>query len=74
MRHVRCCAILYNLHLFADKICDQISDAILDAHLRQDPDAKVACGKLLAIGVDFLKGVVLKLKAYISYLRCRKYI
>ena len=29
-----------------DKICDQISDAILDAHLRQDPDAKVACGKL----------------------------
>ncbi|CAG5075872.1 Similar to Sam-S: S-adenosylmethionine synthase (Drosophila melanogaster) [Cotesia congregata] len=27
-----------------DKMCDQISDAILDAHLRQDPDAKVACG------------------------------
>lgn len=30
-----------------DKICDQISDAVLDAHLRQDPDAKVACGKSL---------------------------
>lgn len=29
----------------ADKMCDQISDAILDAHLIQDPDAKVACGK-----------------------------
>lgn len=28
-----------------DKICDRISDAVLDAHLRQDPDAKVACGK-----------------------------
>ena len=28
-----------------DKICDQISDAVLDAHLSQDPDAKVACGK-----------------------------
>lgn len=28
-----------------DKICDQISDAVLDAHLKQDPDAKVACGK-----------------------------
>lgn len=27
-------------------MCDQISDAILDAHLSQDPDAKVACGKL----------------------------
>jgi len=26
-------------------MCDQISDAILDAHLKQDPDAKVACGE-----------------------------
>lgn len=26
-----------------DKICDQISDTILDAHLTQDPEAKVAC-------------------------------
>lgn len=26
-------------------MCDQISDAILDAHLQQDPDAKVACGE-----------------------------
>lgn len=26
-----------------DKLCDQISDAILDAHLAQDPDAHVAC-------------------------------
>lgn len=30
--------------IFSDKMCDQISDAILDAHLQQDPDAKVACG------------------------------
>lgn len=28
-----------------DKICDQVSDAVLDAHLEQDPDARVACGK-----------------------------
>lgn len=28
----------------ADKMCDQISDAVLDAHLKQDPEAKVACG------------------------------
>lgn len=27
-------------------MCDQISDAVLDAHLKQDPNAKVACGKL----------------------------
>lgn len=31
--------------LSTDKICDQISDAVLDAHLSQDPDAKVACGE-----------------------------
>lgn len=26
-----------------DKLCDQVSDAILDACLAEDPDAKVAC-------------------------------
>ena len=26
-----------------DKMCDQISDAVLDAHLRGDPESKVAC-------------------------------
>jgi S-adenosylmethionine synthetase len=35
----------YQYCSISDKMCDQISDAILDAHLRQDPDAKVACGK-----------------------------
>lgn len=35
-----------NANVFiSDKICDQISDAVLDAHLKQDPNAKVACGK-----------------------------
>lgn len=33
------------MYCSTDKICDQISDAVLDAHLTQDPDAKVACGK-----------------------------
>lgn len=28
-------------------MCDQISDAILDAHLKQDPNAKVACGNYM---------------------------
>ena len=32
------------LSILTDKLCDQVSDAILDAHLKQDPDAKVACG------------------------------
>lgn len=29
-----------------DKMCDQISDAVLDAYLAQDPDSKVACGMI----------------------------
>lgn len=33
-----------NFLILTDKLCDQVSDAILDAHLREDPDAKVACG------------------------------
>ena len=37
-----------------DKLCDQVSDAILDAHLAQDPSAKVACGKILTIKLDTL--------------------
>ena len=36
--------IQYILYL-PDKICDQVSDAVLDAHLKQDPNAKVACGE-----------------------------
>lgn len=31
--------------VFTDKMCDQISDAVLDAYLSQDPDSKVACGE-----------------------------
>jgi len=26
-------------------MCDQLSDAVLDAHLEQDSNAKVACGR-----------------------------
>lgn len=39
--------------MFADKMCDQISDAVLDAHLKQDPEAKVACGKLSHVKMNF---------------------
>lgn len=28
-----------------DKLCDQIRDAVLDVHLRIEPDAKVTCDK-----------------------------
>ncbi len=32
-------------------MCDQISDAVLDAHLQQDPDAKVACETVTKTGM-----------------------
>jgi len=41
-----------------DKICDQISDAILDAFLRQDPDSRVAVESMITSGVVFVAGEV----------------
>ncbi len=41
-----------------DKICDQISDAILDAHLSQDPDARVAVDVTGGHGMVFVTGEV----------------
>lgn len=41
-----------------DKLCDQISDAILDAMLRQDPFARVACEVAVAMGMVIVLGEV----------------
>lgn len=41
-----------------DKICDQISDAILDAHLAQDPHARVAVDVTGGHGTVFVTGEV----------------
>ena len=41
-----------------DKICDQISDAVLDAILAQDPYARVACETSTTTGVIFVMGEV----------------
>uniref|UniRef100_A0A4D5RAK3 S-adenosylmethionine synthase n=1 Tax=Scolopendra viridis TaxID=118503 RepID=A0A4D5RAK3_SCOVI len=41
-----------------DKICDQISDAILDAHLKQDPDARVACETVTKTGMILICGEI----------------
>nr|XP_046257664.1 S-adenosylmethionine synthase isoform X1 [Scatophagus argus] len=41
-----------------DKICDQISDAVLDAHLKEDPDAKVACETVCKTGMVLLCGEI----------------
>lgn len=41
-----------------DKIADQISDAILDACLTEDPDSRVACETLVAPGLVILAGEI----------------
>ena len=41
-----------------DKMCDQMSDAILDAYLAQDPDARIACETVTKTGIAMLAGEV----------------
>ena len=41
-----------------DKICDQISDAVLDAILSQDPDARVACETTCTTGLVHIMGEI----------------
>jgi S-adenosylmethionine synthetase len=41
-----------------DKVADQISDAVLDSILRQDPNARVACETLVKTGMALVAGEV----------------
>ena len=41
-----------------DKICDQISDAILDAHIEEDPNSKVAIECMVKTGFVMLAGEI----------------
>ncbi|MBI2853585.1 MAG: methionine adenosyltransferase [Chloroflexi bacterium] len=41
-----------------DKLCDQISDAVLDNVLRQDPDARVACETAVTMGMVIVMGEI----------------
>ena len=41
-----------------DKICDQISDGVLDAILTQDPMARVACETITTTGMVFVMGEI----------------
>ncbi|WP_409366631.1 methionine adenosyltransferase [Lysinibacillus sp. 38-6] len=41
-----------------DKICDQISDAILDAILKEDPNARVACETTVTTGLVLVAGEI----------------
>ena len=56
-----------NKHLFTsesvteghpDKVCDQISDAVLDAILEKDPNAHVACETFCTTGVVTVMGEI----------------
>ena len=48
-----------------DKVADQISDAVLDEMLRQDPESKVACETLVTTGLTVVAGEV-KTDAYVD--------
>ena len=47
-----------------DKICDQISDAVLDAILEQDPYARVACETCTTTGIVMVMGEVTTTATY----------
>jgi len=49
-----------------DKVADQISDAILDEFLSQDPDAKVACETFCTAGLVVVGGEVRSEHAYVD--------
>jgi S-adenosylmethionine synthetase len=41
-----------------DKMCDQISDAVLDAIIKDDPDARVACETAVTTGLVLVMGEI----------------
>jgi len=49
-----------------DKMCDQISDAVLDGLLAEDPDSRVACETLCTTGIVMLAGEITT-KARLDY-------
>ncbi len=49
-----------------DKICDQISDAVLDAFLERDPNARVACEVSVATGLVLVTGEISSKSEYID--------
>ncbi len=49
-----------------DKICDQISDAVLDAFITQDPNARVACESAVTTGLVLVFGEVSLKDGYVD--------
>ena len=48
-----------------DKVCDQISDAVLDSILAEDPTARVACETVCTTGMVFVMGEI-STKCYVD--------
>ena len=44
-----------------DKVCDQISDAVLDAYLAEDPNSRVACETMIKNNMVFIAGEITSL-------------
>jgi S-adenosylmethionine synthetase len=51
-----------------DKMCDQISDAVLDAIFEQDPQSRVACESLCTTGLVVVAGEI-STRAYVDFQR-----
>jgi len=49
-----------------DKVCDRISDAVLDACLAQDPNSRVACETMVTTGTVIVSGEITT-KANVNY-------
>ena len=41
-----------------DKVCDQVSDAVLDAYLAEDPNSRVACETMIKNNMVFIAGEI----------------
>ena len=52
-----------------DKLCDQISDAVLDALLTEDPHARVACEAFATTGLVVIGGEIDRSLMGMDYLR-----
>ena len=51
-----------------DKVCDQISDAVLDAIIAQDPNARVACETAVSTGLVHIMGEITT-SCYVAWTR-----